>query len=175
MSTTTNGLTNRLHKEGKLLPAEWVMDGHGVPGRNPSVLFQEPKGTILPLGGLDVGHKGYGLTLMVEALTGGLAGFGRADPRQGWGATVFLQIIDPRAFAGLDAFTRQTGAVADACHASRPRIPGEAVRTPGERGLLLAEQQRAQGVTLYASILPALADWAEKLGVQPPAPLTQDT
>jgi L-lactate dehydrogenase len=142
-----------------------------VPGRDPAVLFQEPKGTILPLGGMDSGHKGYGLTLMVEALTGGLAGFGRADPRQGWGATVFLQILDPRAFAGLDAFNRQTGAVADACHASRARVAGEPVRTPGERGLLLAEQQKAEGVTLYESILPALTPWAQKLGVTPPAAL----
>lgn len=171
MSTTTNGLTNRLHKEGKLLPADWVLDGHGVPGRDPAVLFTEPKGTILPLGGMDSGHKGYGLTLMVEALTGGLAGFGRADPRQGWGATVFLQILDPRAFAGLDAFNRQTGAVADACHASRPRVAGEPVRTPGERGLELAEQQRAEGVALYESIMPALAPWAAKLGVTPPTAL----
>lgn len=170
-SITTNGLTNRLHKEGKLLPGEWVMDGHGNPSRDPGVLFAEPKGTILPLGGIDVGHKGYGLTLMVEALTGGLAGFGRADPRQGWGATVYLQMIDPRAFAGLDAFTRQTGAVADACHASRPRVAGEPVRTPGERGLLLAERQRAEGVALYESIMPALAPWADKLGVTPAAAL----
>lgn len=168
-SITTNGLTNRLHKEGRLLPGEWVMDGHGVPSRDPAVLFAEPKGTLLPLGGLDSGHKGYGLTLMVEALTGGLAGFGRADPRQGWGATVYLQVLDPRAFAGLDAFTRQTGTVADACHASRPRTPGEPVRLPGERGLLLAEQQQAEGVALYESILPGLAPWADKLGVALPA------
>lgn len=169
MSTTTNGLTNRLHKEGRLLPADWVIDGHGVPSRDPRVLFEEPKGTILPLGGMDSGHKGYGLTLMVEALTGGLAGFGRADPRQGWGATVFLQILDPRAFAGLDAFTRQTGTVVDACHASRPARAGEPVRTPGERGIDLAEQQKVQGVALYESIMPALAPWATKFGVALPA------
>ena len=29
-SATTNGMTNRLHKEGKRLPAPWVMDGYGV-------------------------------------------------------------------------------------------------------------------------------------------------
>ena len=39
------------------------------------------------------------------------------------GATVNLQIIDPRAFAGLDAFTRQLGTVADQCNASRPVNP----------------------------------------------------
>ncbi|MGC1173907.1 Ldh family oxidoreductase [Polaromonas sp.] len=168
-SATTNGLTNRLHKEGGRLPAAWVMDGHGVPGDDPAVLFREPKGTILPLGGMDSGHKGYGLTLLVEALTGGLAGHGRADAKEGWGATVFLQIIDPRAFSGLDAFTRQTGHVTDACRASRPAQAGTAIRTPGEKGVALAREQSRSGVALYPAILPALAPWAAKLGVPEPA------
>ena len=150
------------------MPAAWVIDGYGQPTNDPGVLFKEPKGTILPLGGMDSGHKGYGLSLLVEALTGGLAGHGRADAREGWGATVFLQVIDPRAFAGLDAFTRQTGAVVQQCHASRPAREGSPVRTPGEKGLALAEKQREAGVALYPSIMPSLEPWAKKLGVAMP-------
>jgi L-lactate dehydrogenase len=167
-STTTNGLTNRLHAEGKKLPAAWVLDGHGNATDDPGALFKEPKGTILPLGGVDSGHKGYGLTWLVEGLTGGLAGLGRADAREGWGATVFLQIIDPAAFSGLDAFKRQTDKVAELCHASRPAKAGAAVRTPGERGFLLAAAQMQNGVDLYPSIMPTLQAWAEKLGVALP-------
>jgi len=167
-SSTTNGLTNRLHAEGGRLPAPWVIDGHGQPSNDPAVLFKEPRGTILPLGGLDSGHKGYGLSLLVEALTGGLAGHGRADPKEGWGATVFLQIIDPAAFAGRDAFLRQTGEVVRQCHASRPARAGQPVRLPGEKGFQLAERQREQGVTLHPGIMPALTPWAQKLGVALP-------
>lgn len=170
-SATTNGLTGRLHQEGGRLPAHWVIDGHGRPTDNPSVLFQEPKGTILPLGGLDSGHKGYGLSLLVEALTGGLAGFGRADPKQGWGATVFLQIIDPAAFAGTGEFTRQMDEVARQCHASRPAQPGRPVRLPGEKGFALAQEQRARGVALHPGIMEALQPWAQKLNVEAPAAL----
>ncbi len=170
-SATTNGLTGRLHKEGRRLPADWVMDAHGTPGNDPAVLFTQPAGTILPLGGKDSGHKGYGLSLLVEALTGGLAGHGRADPREGWGATVFLQILDPRAFTGLDAFTRQTGHVTAQCRASRPVTPGTAVRTPGESGVRLSREQQAGGVALYPTILPALEAWGRKFGVAAPAPL----
>jgi LDH2 family malate/lactate/ureidoglycolate dehydrogenase len=168
-SSTTNGLTNRLHAEGKKLPANWVMDGYGQASNDPAVLFKEPKGTILPLGGLDSGHKGYGMTWLVEALTGGLAGLGRADPKEGWGATVFLQIIDPAAFSGLAAFKRQTDKVAELCHASRPAQTGVPVRTPGERGFDLAQSQKQSGVALYESIMPALTPWASKLGVAVPA------
>ena len=170
-SATTNGLTTRLHKEGGMLPAPWVMDGQGRPGQDPAVLFNEPKGTILPLGGMDSGHKGYGLSCMVEALTGGLAGHGRADAPEGWGATVFLQVIDPQAFAGLAAFENQMDEMARRCHASRPAQAGNAVRLPGERGLKLKAAARDQGVTLYPNILPMLQPWAEQFAVAMPQPL----
>lgn len=167
-STTTNGLTNRLHQQGGKLPAPWLIDGHGQPSNDPAVLFDEPKGTILPLGGLDSGHKGYGLSLLVEALTGGLAGHGRADPREGWGATVFLQVIDPQAFGGRAAFERQLGEVARQCRTSKPVDPKRPVRLPGERGFQLADDQARQGVLLHEGILPSLAPWAQKYGVSLP-------
>jgi L-lactate dehydrogenase len=167
-SATTNGLTARVHREGGRLPAPWVIDGEGMPTDDPGVLFKEPKGTILPLGGIDSGHKGYGLSLLVEALTGGLAGHGRADPKEGWGATVFLQMIDPRAFAGREGFERQMGEIARRCRASRPARAGNAVRVPGERGLALAREQGERGVALHAAIMPALEPWAKKLGVEMP-------
>ena len=170
-STTTNGMTSRLHQEGGRLPAAWVIDGEGRPSDDPAVLFTEPKGTILPLGGMDSGHKGYGLSLLVEALTGGLAGHGRADPREGWGATVFLQVIDPAAFAGLGAFERQLAEVARQCRASRPIDARRPVRLPGERGYRLAAEQAGKGVVLHESILPACRPWAEKFGVPLPHPL----
>ncbi len=172
MSTTTNGLTGRLHAEGRMLDHPWLLDAAGRPSRDPAVLFTDPPGSILPLGGIDSGHKGFALGLLVEALTAGLGGFGRADPPEGWGAAVYLQVIDPEAFGGgLAGFRRETGWLADAAHAN-PSVPGQSpVRLPGERGLRRREAQLASGVELYPSIMPALALWAERFGVTPPAPL----
>lgn len=167
-SITTNGLTNRLRAQGRKLPHAWLLDGQGHPSDDPAALAAEPKGTILPLGGLEAGHKGYGLALLIEAMTGGLAGFGRADPKQGWGATVFVQVLDPEAFGGLADFKRQTQWVADACHANAPRPGMPAVRLPGEAGLAKRREQLAGGIALHPDILPALAPWAEKLGVALP-------
>ena len=170
-SCTTNSLTARLHKAGGRLPHAWVQDAHGAPTDDPRVLFEEPKGTLLPLGGLEAGHKGYALALMIEAMTAALAGFGRADPKEGWGATVFVQALDPRAFGGLDAFTRQMDWLVDACHDATPRPGGPRVRLPGERGLALMREQLAAGVALHPTILPSLEPWAEKLAVTMPAPV----
>jgi L-lactate dehydrogenase len=169
-SYTTNGLTNRLHQAGALLPHAWIQDAEGHPTRDPSVLFNAPKGTLLPLGGLEAGHKGFALALLIEALTAGLTGHGRADPAEGWGATVFVQVLDPEAFGGLDAFRRQTDWLVDACHHATPRPGGPRVRMPGERALALYRQQTTAGVVLYPTIMRALAPWAQKLGVKPPSP-----
>ena len=135
------------------------------------MLFTEPRGTILPTGGIDAGHKGYALALIVEMLTGGLAGFGRADAKEGWGATVFVQAIDPAAFGGLTAFARQAEWIAQACRDNPPRAGVDAVRLPGERGLARRRDQMAHGVALQADILPALEPWSTKLSVPMPRPL----
>jgi len=170
-SYTTNGMTARLHKAGEMLPHPWVQDAQGNATTDPGVLFGEPKGTLLPLGGLEGGHKGYALALLVEAMTGGLAGFGRADPSEGWGATVFVQVLDPAAFGGSEPFARQMDHLVGACHDATPR-PGVArVRLPGENGLQRRRDQVANGVALFPAIMPSLQPWAEKLGVGVPAAL----
>jgi LDH2 family malate/lactate/ureidoglycolate dehydrogenase len=170
-SYTTNGMTARLHKAGEQLAHPWVQDAQGNATTDPAVLFNEPKGTLLPLGGLEGGHKGYALALLVEAMTGGLAGFGRADPPAGWGATVFVQVMDPAAFGGIDAYTRQMDWLVGACHDAKPRPGVERVRLPGENGMKRHRQQTANGVALFPAIMPSLQPWAEKLGVAAPAPI----
>jgi len=170
-SITTNGLTSRLRREGKRLPHPWLIDENGEPSDDPEVLAAPRKGTILPLGGLDAGHKGYGLALLVEVLTAGLAGRGRADPPEPLDGSVFVQILDPEAFGGAKDFHRQMDWVARACVDNPPRKGFDRVRLPGQRGLARRAQQLQDGVELEASILPALAPWTEKLRIATPAAL----
>jgi LDH2 family malate/lactate/ureidoglycolate dehydrogenase len=167
-SLTTNGMTARLHQQGRRLAHPWLLDAEGRATDDPAVLFTEPKGTILPAGGIDAGHKGYALALIVELLTGALAGHGRADPKEGWGASVFVQAIDPAAFGGTDAFLRQADWLAGACRDNPPRPGFDAVRLPGQRALARRREQLECGVLLQADILPALAPWARRLGIALP-------
>jgi LDH2 family malate/lactate/ureidoglycolate dehydrogenase len=171
-SVTTNGMSNRLKAAGQRGASAWWLDALGQPTDDPAVLAANPPGTILPLGGLDAGHKGYGLALLVETLTAGLAGYGRADLVEGWGASVCIQLYDPRAFGGLDAFARQLDWLVNACHASAPRDPGAPVRLPGERALARKRAQLVHGVQLHPQILPALHEWSQRLRVPAPEPMT---
>jgi LDH2 family malate/lactate/ureidoglycolate dehydrogenase len=170
-SITTNGLSSRLRREGKRYPGLWAIDAHGTPADDPNVLFADPPGSILPTGGLDHGHKGYALALLVEALTQGLGGYGRAEAPDQWGASVFVQVLDPAAFGGLAAFIAETGWITAACRANPP-VPGvSAVRLPGQAALAQCRQALAEGVPLYPGIWDTLASWAARLNVAMPDPL----
>ncbi len=168
MSITTNGMVGRLNKQGGQLPGKWLVDAEGNPTADPSVMTRDPKGALLPIGGVEYGHKGYALGLLVEAMTQGLSGHGRADPIEGWTGEVFVQVYDPRAFSGLDAFTRQTEWIADYCRKVAPMKGVERVRLPGENGLARRRRQLGEGVTLHPAIMPMLEPWAAKLGVALP-------
>jgi LDH2 family malate/lactate/ureidoglycolate dehydrogenase len=164
-SLTTNAMCARLHRNGQLFDEPWMLDAQGEASRDPGVLFDEPPGTILPLGGLAAGHKGFALALLIEALTGGLAGFGRADPAEGWGATVFMMLFDPAAFGGVDALHRQMDWLGDACRNDAPRRHDEPVRLPGERAMARRADQLAHGVRLHPAVADALETCGARYGV----------
>lgn len=171
-STTTNGLIARMARTGGRLPGPWLIDRAGHATDDPHVVMtQKPAGAIMPLGGQDLGHKGFALGLLGEALTAGLTGFGRADRTDHWGATVFIQVLDPRAFGGIDPFRREMGYLAQSCRTAAVAPGAPPVRLPGERALQLRAQQLRDGVALHPEIWPALSKWAEQFSIDMPKPV----
>jgi L-lactate dehydrogenase len=164
-SIASMGVIFRAREQGTKLPGKWLLDSDGRPTDDPAARFADPPAALLPVGGLDHGHKGYGLALLVEALTSGLAGFGRADPKEPWTNNVYIQVLSPALFGGAEVFIRQTSFLADACRKIPPREGVERVRLPGEASLQRRCEQLQNGVELYPRIMPALEPWAKKLKV----------
>ena len=170
-SITTNGMTARLAKEGRQFGHPCLLDAAGQPTADPAAFFTSPPGTLLPLGGAEAGHKGYALGLLIEALTSALAGHGRADLPTEWGASVFVQVIDPARFAGQPAFERETAWLTDAVHANAPANAAKPPRMPGERALARKAEQLRDGVMLHPTIPPVLADRGARAGLAIPQPI----
>ena len=167
-STTTVGMSARLHQAGQNSEHNWWLDSEGKPCNDPSVMFKKPPGSLLPLGGMDAGHKGFGLALFVEALTSGLAGFGRADGVDVWGANVSVQVTDVAAFGDTQAFHQQMDHLVEQCVNSRPANPAKPVRVPGQRGLALKKEQLENGVLLHEAIMPTLNELLAQSGIEGP-------
>lgn len=170
-SITTNGMTGRLASAGRRTPGLWLQDHEGNLTDDPAVLVNEPKGTLLPTGGHDHGHKGYNMALMVESLTQGLSGYGRGVAEKRWGATTYIQVTAPAFFTGVEAFEERTAEIARRCRASRPHSSVSAVRLPGQKALQRRRAAVSDGVRLPTGVMDALATRADALGEKIPAPL----
>ncbi|HEY4201602.1 MAG TPA: Ldh family oxidoreductase [Devosiaceae bacterium] len=170
-SITTNGMVNRKAVAGEKLKGKWMQDADGVASDDPGLLKADPPGALLLTGGQDHGQKGYGMAVIVEALTQGLSGYGRANREKRWGGSVFVQVFDPALFAGLGSYEEQTANLVRLCHASRPIGDLAAVRLPGENALRRKRDALANGVTLFPGTIEKLAPYAERFSVALPKAL----
>lgn len=165
-SITTVSMTREKVAAGEDFDHPWLLDHAGRPTRDPKVLeAKSGRGSLVLLGGAEAGHKGFGLALMVEALTQGLAGYGRRDKPTNWGGGVFLQLMDPAAFAGSDAFVEQMDFLLDACRDNPPIDPSRPVRIPGDQASRNLEAARRDGVPVMASTAASLKSWGDRLAV----------
>ena len=167
-SITTVSMARTKAAAGQPFEHPWLMDNAGQPTTDPRVLEQTtPRGSLMLLGGAEYGHKGFGLALMVEALTQGLSGHGRIDAPNRWGANVFLQVMDPDAFAGRADFLHQMDFIGDACRASAPVQEGGMVRLPGDQASANIQRAQTDGIALSEATLVLLAARASQLHVAP--------
>jgi LDH2 family malate/lactate/ureidoglycolate dehydrogenase len=172
-SITTTSMTRQKFAAGEQFEHPWLQDANGVPTRDPAVLENTtPRGSLLPLGGKEYGHKGYGLSLMVEALSQGLSGHGRKDAPKRWGGSTYVQVMSPELFAGADVFSEQMDYLSDRCRSNKPINPAQPVRVPGDAAAKSIEDAQENGICYDAATRDGLRDWAYKLGVGIPADIT---
>ena len=110
------------------------------------------------------GHKGYGLSVMVEMLGGALSGnHPSTSPQYLFGNGVVLLVLDPAAFVGRDQFVAETVQCAQALRDSAPAVDGRPVLVPGD----VEHQQRAARhatVPVAAQVVEDLELLAGRLG-----------
>lgn len=165
-SITTTTMTQTLARRGERYPEPWAITAQGELTDDPREVV-ERSGSLLPLGGSLKGHKGYGLAIIVELLTQGLSGYGRADRPTETAQSVFVQVIDPEAFGGRDQFLRQSSWLAEACRANPPAPGVSEVRVPGDSAARHRRAALAGGVPVSAETRAELDAWARDLGIAP--------
>ncbi|GAB3143055.1 Ldh family oxidoreductase [Micromonospora sonneratiae] len=161
--------------EGREIPATWATDVDGRPTTDPAAAI---KGLLLPSGG----HKGYGLALMIDVLTGVLSGgaYGRhvnglyADTTVPNDCAHFFLALDVTAFDDADEVARRVTDLADQVLSSN-RAPGvEQVYLPGDIEAARYARALRYGVALEPSVFTGLTRVAAGLGVSLSEPDTAD-
>jgi L-2-hydroxycarboxylate dehydrogenase (NAD+) len=163
----TMAIANKLHMlqwEGKSMPEGWAIDAAGRPITDPNVYFAE-EGAILPLGGTAANgvHKGFGLLLISDILTGLLSGDGGSMfRRKGEHSHVFCALrID--AFPTGGAFKGLMDEMVEKLHET-PTVEGVGrIRYPGERGNITYRERSASGIPLRQNVVDDLQKVSEEL------------
>lgn len=163
-SITTTTMTRQLAAAGRRYPEPWALTAQGQPTDDPEDVISRG-GTLMAIGGVRKGYKGFGMALAVDLLSQGLAGSGRADEHPPMTVSVFLQVLDPSAFSGADAFRRQSSHTARLCRENRPAPGVDKVRVPGDAASASRRRALVDGVEIDDTILGILAERARGLGV----------
>jgi len=168
MATTVAayGKVKTAAQRGEEMPVGWMINKEGEPLIDPN---RADEGFLLPIGG----PKGYGLSLLFGLLAGTLnqAAFGEdvidfnADFRTPTNTGQLIVAIDISAFGDVEDFKRRVDGVIRAIKAS-PTLPGfEEVLLPGENSRRKRQDYQDNGIPLPETLLSALNDLAEDLGI----------
>ena len=152
------------------IPSTWVIDKEGNPTTDPNAYFEG--GALLPVGA-DQGHKGSGLSFMVEAFSGILTGLGFGlDPQARHNDGCFLVVIDVETFRPLADFKRQVGEFAQFIKTSPPAQGFSEVLYPGEIEWRTEQARRRDGIYVEDETWSRIAGLVDELnlrdGVEPP-------
>ncbi len=151
---------------GTPIPPDWGIDAAGRPTTDPAAVA-----TLQPM----AGHKGAGLSLMIECLASLAAANPVIAPALRGELTYAMNgvaiALDLAAFGDPAEFAESVDDLA-ATVAAQPRAEGApALLVPGERGDAELARRRVSGIPLPASVWKQLGEAAARFGVALPAPL----
>ena len=165
-SVAAEGKVRVKRNQGQPVPMGWLVNNQGVPTTDPNDLYTTPRGAILPLGGLSEGHKGYGLALIIEILSGALTRAGCAHPdhsRSGNG--VFILVLNISAFTPLEDFKREVDTFTGYVKSARPMEGFSEILLPGEIESRQVEARRANGIVVDDETWSQIKSSAAEYGV----------
>ncbi|VTS06044.1 Ldh family oxidoreductase [Tuwongella immobilis] len=162
----------RVHFQKKEpVPEGWLHDHQGQPTTDPSVLYTDPRGTILPIGAAQA-YKGFGLGLMLDLFAGGLSGgeCSRSDaPMAGLGNCLLFVVMDTRHFGGTDHFLAESGRLTEYVR-NCPKAAGvSAITLPGDPERHARQQRSGTGLSIPAGTWELFEKLAAELGIELPA------
>ena len=157
-------------QQGMPMPEGVILDGAGRPITDPGAFFKG--GLLAPLGTPHAPHKGFGLALFIDALSGVLSGAGFAQGVADRAPGNFLWALDVEAFLPRQEFLARMDAQLDQIKQGE-RLPGvDELLVPGERGQRRYSDLTARGIVpLAPASWQLLATGCESLAVPPPAVL----
>ena len=164
-SAAARGKIERAAKEGKPIPEGWAVDQNGEPTTEPVAAL---KGALLPFGG----PKGYGLSFIVDIISGALAGAACGKDvcslfpeERKCNVGQFFLAINVDAFIPIRDFKAAVDKVVLELRSSPPAPGYASVLIPGEIEYRTEQKRLLEGIPLSNETWQRLKKLCEKLRV----------
>lgn len=164
-SAVAQGKVRIAKARGELLPSNCIVDDDGALTNDPAALGEDEGGALIPFGGDQV-HKGYGLSFMVEVLSGLLTGIGFShDPTAFSNDGAFIAVFDVDRFQDKEDFTRMVSDFIAYLKDSQLADGATEILYPGEIEHRTEKARRIEGIAIEDSTFERLREMATRLGV----------
>src|SRR3954462_1092867 len=136
------------HNAGKPMLDGALLDHAGQPTTDPSVMYSEPRGVVLPFGE----HKGSGLALVCELLAGAIVGSAtitsETPPERGIINGMLSIVIDPARLSSRDSMMSEIDAMIAWVKSAQPADPDLPVLVAGEPERMARAARVAKGIEI---------------------------
>lgn len=148
-SVVASGKIRVKQHRNEALPHGWLIDAEGESTTNADDFYDVPSAALLPFGGAVSAHKGFGLGVIVDLLSGALTGAGCSqgeDARVGNG--LFVMVMNVASFRGFRGFSAEIERFISYLKSAK-RAPGvDVIRVPGERGWEEQRRRERDGIPI---------------------------
>ena len=154
----------RLHRDSNTpIPEGWIVDREGKSTTKAAALYDG--GSLLPLGGLDAGHKGYALSLMVDLMAGAISGGGASGADKKINCNNFTVIaINPNQLSTDNWVGDEAARFSAWVKSSKPTDADKPVLLPGEVERATRARHLREGLPLSRSAIQTLSEAAKLAG-----------
>ena len=167
-SVVAGGKVTAAHAAGQAIPPDWVLDRAGEPTTDP-VAFLEG-GALRPM----AGHKGYGIALLIEMLSGVLTGalltrqvvpWIVGDPSLPTGHGAAFLAVNVAAMMPIEVFKGRVEGLAREIHDAPKARGADRIYLPGEMEWERRERVLREGIVLPPDVVASVLALSDETGV----------
>lgn len=164
-SMAAEGKIRVYRARGEQLPEEWVLSKNGVPSRDPNDFYDG--GAILPMGGVQGGHKGYALSFMVALMGGVLGQLGSTDKARGaLGSGTSIMVINVGGMAPEEEIRGQVQDLVRFVKDTPPMEGSSGVLYPGEIEDMTRRKRLEEGIPIEQTTWDQALELIKEYGLE---------
>ena len=150
----------------KQINKDIIIDHLGNSTKNPKNFYENPKGAILPLGGI-MGYKGFGLSMAADLLSGALSKAGCSGPQkaQHGNAATFI-VIKISAFSSIKDFRQRVKNLILHVKNSRLQKGFKKILTPGDFERISRSKNLKKGLDINYPTLKEIRSLLKKQNIK---------